>query len=105
MPIVEPRTFDALGLVPFQINCHYLDADPASRHMGETREKRLTEFLEENETVVVGLREGAMLRIDASSPGAALRIALKGTTGARIFRRGSTPTEHEPGASLDTLIG
>jgi dipeptidase E len=70
MPIVQPRSFDALGLVPFQINPHYLDADPAMRHMGETREERLREFLEENDRVVVGLREGAWLRVE----GARLRL-------------------------------
>jgi len=98
MPIVQPSSFTALGLVPFQINPHYLDPDPASRHMGETREERLREFLEENDTVVVGLREGAWLRIEGSS------VQLAGLRGARIFRRGRDPEEVSPGASLDAQL-
>lgn len=98
MPIVEPPTFTALGLVNFQINPHYLDPDPNSRHMGETREERLMQYLEENETPVIGLREGAMIRIEA---GATL---LKGSTGARIFRRGQPPLEVVPGTILDELL-
>ena len=98
MPIVQPPSFDALGLVSFQINPHYLDADPNSTHKGETREERIVQFLEENETPVVGLREGAMLRIEKE------RTRLKGSTGARIFRRGSEPVETLPGAYLDELL-
>jgi dipeptidase E len=63
MPIVEPAGFAALALVPFQINPHYLDAEAGTRHMGETREDRIREFLEENDVPVVGLREGAWLRV------------------------------------------
>jgi dipeptidase E len=98
MPIVQPPSFDALGLVSFQINPHYLDADPNSTHKGETREERILQFLEENETPVVGLREGAMLRIENG------RTLLKGSTGARVFRRGSAPVETLPGAYLDELL-
>jgi dipeptidase E len=98
MPIVEPPSFAALGLVNFQINPHYLDPDPDSRHMGETREERLLQFLEENETPVIGLREGAMIRVER---GAAV---LKGSSGARIFRRGQPPLEVLPGAYLDDLL-
>ncbi|MGZ5023844.1 MAG: dipeptidase PepE [Chthoniobacterales bacterium] len=92
MPIVQPPSFDSLGLVPFQINPHYLDADPNSTHMGETREERLLQFLEENDTPVIALREGAMLRIENGS------CVLKGTTGARLFRRKLPPLELQPGS-------
>jgi dipeptidase E len=99
MPIVEPPSFDALGLVPFQINPHYLDPDPGSTHMGETREQRLAEFLEDNDRVVVGLREGGWIRVEGD------RGWLGGSKGARIFRRGAAPEERGPGAALDDLLG
>ena len=98
MPIVEPPSFKALGLVSFQINPHYLDPDPNSKHMGETREERIMQFLEENDTPVVGLREGAMLRIDDGE------IILRGSSGARIFRKGMDAVEILPGTRLDTLL-
>jgi dipeptidase E len=97
MPIVQPPSFDSLGLVAFQINPHYLDADPSSTHMGETREERLLQFLEENETLVIALREGAMLRIENGS------CVLKGATGGRLFRRKLPPLELQPG-SLDRFL-
>ena len=81
MPIVEAPSLDALGLVGFQINPHYLDPDPGSSHMGETREQRLLEYLEENEIPVLGLREGSMLRI--SNEG----VRLLGERSARWFQR------------------
>ena len=98
MPIVEPPSFNSLGLISFQINAHYLDPDPNSTHMGETREVRINQYLEDNDTPVVGLREGCMIRLER---GAHL---LKGRTNARIFRRGSDPVELAPGSTLDSLI-
>jgi dipeptidase E len=98
MPIVQPARFDALGLVPFQINPHYLDPDPGSRHMGETRADRIREFLEENDVAVVGLREGAWLRIEDADG------QIGGAAGARVFRRGREPEELAPGASLESLL-
>lgn len=98
MPIVEPPSFNAFGLVSFQINPHYLDPEPGSTHMGETREERLLQYLEENDTPVVGLREGAMLRVELGS------IMLKGSTGARIFRKGEPPVEVMPGSDLNELL-
>ena len=98
MPIVEPESLTALGLVPFQINPHYLDSDAGSKHMGETRETRLREFLEENDRVVVGLREGTWIRVEGD------QARLGGKTGARIFRRGADPEERPPEAALDDLM-
>jgi dipeptidase E len=99
MPIVQPQSFAALGLVPFQINPHYLDPDPASTHMGETREERILQFHEENETPVLGMREGAWVRIENRS------ATLGGSTGARIFRRGENPIEAGPGDEISALVG
>jgi dipeptidase E len=98
MPIVQPPTFEALGLVPFQINPHYVDPLPGSTHMGETREERIREFHEENDAAVVGLREGAWLEISGPS------LHLRGTTGARLFERGLPPVELAASASIDFLL-
>ena len=98
MPIVQPPSFLALNLVPFQISPHYLDPDPTSKHMGETQEERILQFLEENDAPVVGLRESAMIRIEGSF------ATLRGTAGARIFRRGHPPEEFLSGASLEALL-
>ena len=98
MPIVQPPSFDSLGLVDFQISPHYLDPDPASTHVGETQEERILQFLEENDAPVIGLREGAMLRVEGES------VVLRGVTGARIFRRGENPVEVTPGAELGSLL-
>ena len=86
-------------LVRFQINPHYLDPAPGSTHMGETRETRIREFHEENEAPVVGLREGAILRVEGDS------VLLKGVAGARIFRRGLEPVEVSPVAEIGPLLG
>ncbi|HEU4390543.1 MAG TPA: dipeptidase PepE [Blastocatellia bacterium] len=98
MPIVQPPSFNALGLVAFQISPHYQDPDPNSTHMGETQEERITQFLEENTTPVVGLREGAILRVQGD------RTILKGINGARIFRRGHPPVETESGTDISSLV-
>ena len=98
MPIVQPRSFDSLGLVPFQISPHYLDPDPNSTHMGETQEERILQFLEENDTPVVGMREGAWLLAEDN------HVTLKGLTGARIFRRGRDPVETIPNSDISELV-
>ena len=98
MPIVEPPSFEALGLVPFNLNPHFLDTDPNSKHMGETREERLAQFHEENDPPVLGLREGAWLKIEGAV------MTLLGTTGGRLFVRGKEPREIASGVSLDDLL-
>lgn len=97
MPIVEPPSFSAMGLVPFQINPHYVDRDPDSSHQGETREQRITEYLEANDTLVVALREGAVLHIHDGG------VRLEGAP-ARIYRRGMNVVERPPGVPLDGLL-
>ena len=98
MPIVQPPSFDALGLVQFQISPHFQDPDPNSTHMGETQEERILQFLEENDTTVAGLREGAMVRVENAT------TTLKGSSGARIFRKGHAPVERMPVSTLDDLF-
>lgn len=98
MPIVEPPTFSALGMVKFQINPHYLDANPAG-HAGETREQRLEEFLEVNPNIyVVGLREGSMLKVENNS------IKLAGKNSLRIFKKGISPFELTSDDDLSFLL-
>ncbi|KAB8139916.1 dipeptidase PepE [Chloroflexia bacterium SDU3-3] len=99
MPIVQPPSFEAFGLIPFQINPHYIDADPSSTHMGETRAQRIAEFLEENAVPVLGLREGAWLRRQDD------RLTLHGPTGAVLFERGAEPQPYAEGADLSFLLG
>ena len=84
MPICRPSSFTALGLVPFQINLHYIDADPASTFMGETRDERIEEFLEENDCEVLALYEGSWLRVSGE------RAAVTGQ--ARLFHRAALHT-------------
>lgn len=98
MPVVDPWGFDTVSLVPFQINPHYLDANPEG-HAGETREQRILEFLEVNPGItVVGLREGTMLLREGCS------LQLLGHRNARIFRKGENPVEAAPGSELGYLL-
>ena len=91
MPIVYPPSFDALQLVPFNINPHYLDPDPNSKHQGETRETRINEFMHFNTQPVIGIREGSWLRREGD------RLELKGKLSARLFEKGRDPREVSPG--------
>jgi len=97
MPIVYPESFKTLGLLPFNINPHYLDPDPNSKHMGETREMRITEFHKFNTQPVIGLREGSWLALKNTA------ITLKGIPNARIFEHGKSPYEIAPDTDLSHL--
>lgn len=94
MPIVYPPSFDCMGLVPFNINPHYLDPNPDLKHNGETRETRIQEFLTQNDIKVVGLREGNWIRRTADS------ITVEGNELTRIFEKGKEPYEIEAGSRL-----
>jgi dipeptidase E len=99
MPIVEPPSLSALGLVPFQINPHYTDA-VIPGHGGESRDDRIAEFLELNPGMrVVGLREGSALAVEGET------VTLLGPHPLRVFARGEAPREVAPGESLDFLLG
>ena len=98
MPIVHPKTLEALELVPFNINPHYLDPIPGSTHMGETRETRIQEFHGHNRQPVVGLREGSMLRITGD------KIALKGPHSVRVFLQGQKAMEFSPTDDISFLM-
>lgn len=100
MPIVYPEGgFDAINLFPWQINPHYLDPDPSSKHMGETREQRIAEFHQENDTPVFGLREGSYISI-APDVHTTREIFIGGTAGARIFLKGRPPYEAPTGTAF-----
>lgn len=98
MPIVQPASFEALNLVPFQINPHFLDFHP-DHFMGESREQRIMEFITENPSVyVAGLREGSALTTNGGS------VELLGPNPVRIFKKGDNPREVNPGADLSFLF-
>ncbi|MBP2615315.1 dipeptidase PepE [Chryseobacterium jejuense] len=94
MPIVYPPSFDCMGLVPFNLNPHYLDPNPDLKHNGETRETRILEFLTQNDLKVVGLREGNWIRRINNT------ITVEGSELTRIFEKGKDPYEIEAGSSL-----
>lgn len=94
MPIVYPPSFECMGLVPFNINPHYLDPNPYLKHNGETRETRIKEFLTQNNTKVVGLREGNWIRKIGQ------KITVEGKELTRIFEKNKEPYEIAPGTEL-----
>ena len=98
MPIVQPESFKAIGAVKFQINPHYLDANPEG-HAGETREQRIEEYIEANpRRWVVGLREGCMLHLHDG------KMDLIGSRPMRIFKKGVETYEVQPGDDLSFLL-
>jgi dipeptidase E len=104
MPITQPPSFEALNLVPFQLNPHYFAGrthvkvgDAYEEHFGETRDDRIREFHEMNDAPVIGLWEGGVLLCDGQ------RIELRGAP-ARIFRRGCDPVDVQPVTRLEGLL-
>ena len=98
MPIVEPESFNAINAIKFQINPHYLDANPDG-HAGETREQRILEYIEANQNMyVVGLREACMLHYEGG------KMELKGPKPMRIFKKGIEPYEVNAGDDLSFLL-
>lgn len=98
MPIIDPKCFECIGLVPFQINPHYLDVSPAG-HGGETREQRINEFIEINpDTYVAGLREGTMFKLENRN------LSLIGNRTCRIFKKGHHPLEIAAGDDCNFLM-
>ncbi len=97
MPIIYPPSFRTLGLVPFNLNPHYLDDNPESEHMGETREERINEFHIFNSFPVLGLREGSWIEVKGEE------ITLRGNLPARLFRQNQKPTELQIGTDLSDI--
>lgn len=94
MPIVYPPSFETMGLVPFNINAHYLDPDPTLRHNGETRETRIREFHTINDIPVVGLREGSWIAVNGDT------ISTEGNRPSRMFKPNQEPVEIAAGTRL-----
>ncbi|CAH2104357.1 unnamed protein product [Euphydryas editha] len=99
MPIVYPPSFDAIGIVPFNINPHYIDNLEKDTHKGETRDQRINEFIEmPHANLVLGLREGCILHVDGES------LVLKGVAGAVIFKKGESKVEYPVGTDVSFLL-
>ncbi len=95
MPIVMPSSFECMNLIPFGINAHFLDVDPASKHQGESRDTRIKEYHIYNKDTIIGLREGSWLAVNGE------KIQLKGTLSAKVFKPGEMPFELEKESLLD----
>lgn len=97
MPIMYPSDFTTLGIIPFNLNPHYLDPTPNSTHMGETRETRINEFHSCNTTPVIGLREGSWLEVRGEN------CILRGSLTARLFQQNAAAVEIESGTDFNKM--
>lgn len=98
MPIVYPPSFEAIGILPFILNPHYIDPDPSSTHKGETRKQRIDQFHQISDIPVLGLRESAILHLEGD------RMILEGLTGAKLFIKGKEPIAFKVGDDLSFLL-
>ena len=98
MPIIYPPSFTTFGFIKFNLNPHFLDPDPTSTHMGETRETRIHEYHTINSTAVLGLREGSWLEVIGN------KVILKGNLHARLFQTKKQPVELPPSTDLSFLM-
>jgi dipeptidase E len=98
MPIVYPPSFDTFGFINFNLNCHYLDPDTSSTHMGETRETRINEYHTSNKTSVLGIREGSWLQVEG------YKVILKGSLNARLFQQHKSAVELPPETDFSFLV-
>lgn len=103
MPIVQPTSFTALGLIPFQINPHFIAGNPVPGHRGETREERIAQFHEVADTPVVGLPEACWLEVSRGAD--ASRATVRGSGGVVLFQRGTATQVLAPGATLVANFG
>ena len=99
MPIIRPKSFKTMGVVPFNFNVHYRETDPKGKFRGETRQVRIKEFQTIHNTAVIGLREGSWLRVLNDD------IVLKGELQAKVFKRGQEPYEIDPKTSIKEALG
>ncbi|CAH2240599.1 jg21072 [Pararge aegeria aegeria] len=100
MPIIYPPSFDAISIVPFNINPHYIDKIETDTHKGETRDQRIEEYMEmPHANPVLGLREGCILHVNGDS------LVLKGVAGAVLFEVNvSKKVEYPVGADVSFLL-
>jgi len=98
MPIIYPPSFNTLGFLNFNLNCHYIDPDTNSTHMGETRETRINEYHTINKTPVLGLREGSWLKVEGN------KVILKGAINARLFQQNKPALELPPETNFSSLM-
>jgi dipeptidase E len=92
--VVALARFEALGLVPFNINPHYRETDPAMAPFSETRDDRIREYHAVNANPVVGLEEGSWVIVEDGL------ARVEGASRVKLFRQGQEPAWFQPGDRL-----